>query len=83
QHWAHLHDRALLNHGHLQEYGTQFLLRADSVERCPLLAPGSLDARRASVGLPPAAVALESVQDRYALDRRAQNDLTSLPWKAA
>lgn len=34
QHWAHLHDRALITNGHDQEYGTQFLLRASGIELC-------------------------------------------------
>ncbi|MER5440810.1 DUF6624 domain-containing protein [Streptomyces sp. NPDC002790] len=65
QHWAHLHDRALVNHGHDQEYGTQHLLSANSVELCPLRAPEFVDARRVTVGLPPLAVALEAVRRRY------------------
>jgi len=71
QHWAHLHDRALINNGHDQEFGTQFLLRADSVELCPLRAPESVDERRASVGLPPIAVALKTVRRRYSPDGSA------------
>ncbi|WMD05648.1 DUF6624 domain-containing protein [Streptomyces sp. FXY-T5] len=76
QHWAHLHDRALVNNGHAQEYGTQLLLRADGIELCPLRAPESLDERRASVGLPPVAVALKTVHRRYTPDHRAENALT-------
>lgn len=48
QHWAHLHDRALITSGRDQEYGTQVLLRADGIELCPLRAPESVDARRAA-----------------------------------
>ncbi|MEU2227027.1 DUF6624 domain-containing protein [Streptomyces sp. NPDC018347] len=65
QHWAHLHDRALITNGHAQEYGTQLLLRAGGIELCPLRAPESLDERRATVGLPPIAVALKAVHRRY------------------
>lgn len=65
QHWAHLHDRALITSGRDQEYGTQLLLRADGIELCPLRAPESVDARRATVGLPPIAVALKAVRRRY------------------
>ncbi|MFF3976618.1 DUF6624 domain-containing protein [Streptomyces sp. NPDC001828] len=65
QHWAHLHDRALVNHGHDQEYGTQHRLGANSIELCPLRAPESVDARRTTAGLPPLAVALEAVRRRY------------------
>jgi len=72
QHWAHLHDRALITNGHAQEYGTQLLLRTDGIELCPLRAPESLDERRAGVGLPPITAALEAVRRRYALDHCAQ-----------
>ncbi|WP_121740281.1 DUF6624 domain-containing protein [Streptomyces sp. E1N211] len=72
QHWAHLHDRALINNRHQQEYGTQLLLQADGIELCPLRAPESVDERRAGVGLPPIAVALESVRRRYTSDRHAE-----------
>lgn len=65
QHWAHLHDRALITSGHEQNYGTQLHLRADGIELCPLRAPESLDERRAGVGLPPIAVALNTVRRRY------------------
>ncbi|MEU3201951.1 DUF6624 domain-containing protein, partial [Streptomyces sp. NPDC006996] len=57
---------------HQQEYGTQLLLRADGIELCPLRAPESVDERRADVGLPPIAVALESVRRRYTSDRHAE-----------
>jgi hypothetical protein len=75
QHWAHLHDRALVNSGRVQMYGTQFLLRADGVVLYPVHAPQLLDERRASVGLPPIAVALEAVRRRYAPDHRAEDAL--------
>ncbi|MGW7725896.1 DUF6624 domain-containing protein [Streptomyces canus] len=65
QHWAHLHDRALITSGRDQEYGTQLLLRADGIELCPLRARSSVDARRATVGLPPIAIALKAVRRRY------------------
>ncbi|MFD4022352.1 DUF6624 domain-containing protein [Streptomyces sp. NPDC058576] len=64
-HWAHLHDRALITNGRVQEYGTQLLLNPEGVTLCPLRAPESLDERRAAVGLPPIAVALEAVRRRY------------------
>ncbi|MHC5701937.1 DUF6624 domain-containing protein [Streptomyces tirandamycinicus] len=66
QHWAHLHDRALINTGHNQEFGTQFLLDANGIELCPVREPNTLDPRRAGVGLPPVAVALEKVRHRLA-----------------
>ncbi|WP_030593343.1 DUF6624 domain-containing protein [Streptomyces globisporus] len=68
QHWAHLHDRALITSGRAQEYGTQLLLSPDGIELCPLRAPVSVDARRATVGLPPLAVALKAVRRRYTPD---------------
>ncbi|MFJ2509836.1 DUF6624 domain-containing protein [Streptomyces griseoviridis] len=71
QHWAHLHDRSLITSGRDQEYGTQFLLRAEGIELCPLRAPESLDERRASVGLAPIAVALQAVRRRFTPDRCA------------
>ncbi|MFG3153925.1 DUF6624 domain-containing protein [Streptomyces sp. NPDC048219] len=67
-HWAHLHDRALVTSGRDQEYGTQLLLSVDGIELCPLTAPASVDARRATVGLPPIALALKAVRRRYAAD---------------
>ncbi|WP_055469035.1 DUF6624 domain-containing protein [Streptomyces ardesiacus] len=76
-HWAHLHDRSLINTGQDQEYGTQLLLRPDGIELCPVRAPESLDERRASVGLVPIAVALDAVQCRYAPDHRAEDVLAT------
>lgn len=68
QHWAHLHDRVLVTSGHDQEYGTQLLLCAAGIELCPLRAPESVNARWATVGLSPIAVALKAVRRRYTLD---------------
>ncbi|MEU1920606.1 DUF6624 domain-containing protein [Streptomyces albogriseolus] len=65
QHWAHLHDRALINNGHDQEFGTQYLLGANGIELCALREPSTLDQRRAGVGLPPVAVVLERMQHRF------------------
>ncbi|MFG3126695.1 DUF6624 domain-containing protein [Streptomyces tendae] len=76
QHWAHLYDRTLVNRGRPQEFGTQQVLTATGVELCPVRAPGSLDQRRASVGLSPIAVALETVRRRYAPDRHAGDSST-------
>ncbi|GAA2264142.1 hypothetical protein GCM10010415_30000 [Streptomyces atrovirens] len=72
QHWAHLHDRALITSRRTQEYGTQLLLFADGIELCPLRAPESVDKRRATVGLPPIAVALKTVRRRYMPDGSAE-----------
>ena len=71
QHWAHLPDRALITSGRDQEYGTQLLLSADGIKLCPLSAAASVDARRATVGLPPLAVALKAVRRRYTPDSSA------------
>lgn len=76
QHWAHLYDRALVNSGRPQEFGTQLALNATGVELCPLRAPDSLDQRRASVGLSPIATALETVRRRFAPDRHAGDSST-------
>ena len=83
QHWAHLYDRALINKGQDQAYGTQLLLRADGIELCPLCAPESLDERRATVGLPPIAVALETARRRYAPGHRAEDALAVVLTEAA
>ncbi|MFE4212260.1 DUF6624 domain-containing protein [Streptomyces sp. NPDC056844] len=76
QHWAHLYDRALINSGRSQEFGTQLVLIAAKVELCPLRVAGSLDQLRDSVGLPPIAVALETVRRRFATDRPAGDSAT-------
>lgn len=76
QHWAHLYDRTLVNSGRPQEFGTQLVLKAIGVELCPLRAPDSLDQRRASVGLSPIAVALETVRRRFAPDRQVGDSST-------
>jgi hypothetical protein len=72
QHWAHLHDRTQVSAGQPQQYGTQHRL-APGGEVTLLLVhdPASLDNRRNSVGLPPAAVAHEGLRRRYA---RTQHD---------
>ncbi|MCQ4200278.1 hypothetical protein M4J06_003695 [Streptomyces coelicoflavus] len=75
-HWAHLHDRTLINTGQDQEYGTQLLLRSDGIELCPLRAPESVDARRSTVGLPPLAIALKAVRRRYTPDHSADETPT-------
>ncbi|MGW1234687.1 DUF6624 domain-containing protein [Streptomyces californicus] len=82
-HWAHLHDRALVTNGRLQEYGTQLLLNHDGITPCQLRAPESVDERRATVGLPPITVALEAVRRRYAPDLLADDVPTVVLAKAA
>lgn len=65
QQWAHLHDRCQAATGP-QLYGTQYCRDRDGqVVRLPVEAPENLDARRASVGLPPAAVAHDALRRRY------------------
>ncbi|SFY48730.1 DUF6624 domain-containing protein [Streptomyces sp. F-1] len=76
QHWAHLYDRALVTSGRDQEYGTQLLLHADGIKLCPLRAPESVDSRRATVGLPPIAVAVRAMRRRYAPDGSADESPT-------
>ncbi|MCX5206726.1 hypothetical protein OG897_35645 [Streptomyces sp. NBC_00237] len=66
QQWAHLHDRCLVGAGHLQLYGTQHRLDAGGqLVRLPVSVPEELDSRRATVGLPPAAVAYDALRRRY------------------
>ncbi|MBW1597209.1 DUF6624 domain-containing protein [Streptomyces sp. JJ38] len=64
QHWAHLHDRALINSGHTQVFGTQYRATADGIETHPVREPAGLDTRRVRVGLPPAATALAALRTR-------------------
>ncbi|MEU6632846.1 DUF6624 domain-containing protein [Streptomyces parvus] len=68
QQWARLHDRCLLNSGVPQLFGTQYRLGPDGPERQPVRDPGSLDARRADAGLPPAEEALHAFRLRLAAD---------------
>ncbi|MDN3260807.1 hypothetical protein QWJ26_13480 [Streptomyces sp. CSDS2] len=65
--WAHLHDRVLISTGRPQEYGTQYLLTADAVERYPVREPDGLDTRRSRLGLPPAADTISALRRRLAL----------------
>ncbi|MFI0743273.1 DUF6624 domain-containing protein [Streptomyces sp. NPDC021100] len=53
QQWAHLYDRCSINAGDPQLYGTQRRLGPAEVETPPIRDREDLDARRASVGLPP------------------------------
>ncbi|NUK14043.1 DUF6624 domain-containing protein [Streptomyces lunaelactis] len=66
QQWAHLYDRCCVNAGQRQVYGTQHRYGHAGVEVLPVREPENLDARRASVGLPPFATAQEAVRRRYA-----------------
>lgn len=72
--WAHLHDRCLLRSGDAQEYGTQYVLGPRGPEMLPVPEPDSLDVRRAKVGLPAAAVALEALCRRLAADRKHEDE---------
>lgn len=76
QHWAHLYDRTAVNSGRLQEFGTQQVVTATGVELYPVRAPDSLDQRRASVGLTPIAVALDTARRRLAQDHQAGDSPT-------
>ncbi|GAB2882091.1 hypothetical protein GCM10027074_58020 [Streptomyces deserti] len=64
--WAHLHDRALINSGQPQDFGTQYCAHPDGLEQCPVREPSTLDARRANLGLPPASTALATLRQRLA-----------------
>jgi len=76
QHWAHLYDRTLVNSGRPQEFGTQQVVATTGVELCPVRALDSLDHRRATVGLSPIAMALETVRRRFALDHQPGDSST-------
>ncbi|WP_406149534.1 DUF6624 domain-containing protein [Streptomyces anulatus] len=82
-HWAHLHDRALITSGRAQDYGTQLLLNPEGITLCPLRAPESVDGRRATVGLPPITVALEAVRRRYTVGHLAEDAPTVVLGEAA
>ncbi|MFF4716558.1 DUF6624 domain-containing protein [Streptomyces eurythermus] len=64
--WAHLHDRVLISTGQPQEYGTQYTLSPQGVERYPVREAAGLDSRRARVGLPAAADAVATLRQRLA-----------------
>ncbi|MEI5100972.1 hypothetical protein RB200_23530 [Streptomyces sp. PmtG] len=64
--WAHLHDRCSIRSGRLQTYGTQYQLGPHGIEPLPVRDPARLDARRAQVGLRPAATALNHLRHRIA-----------------
>ncbi|MEU3413242.1 DUF6624 domain-containing protein [Streptomyces sp. NPDC006658] len=64
--WAHLHDRVLIGTGQPQEYGTQYALSPQGVERHPVREPAALDSRRARVGLPAASDAVATLRQRLA-----------------
>ncbi|MFE6459236.1 DUF6624 domain-containing protein [Streptomyces cinereoruber] len=66
--WAHLYDRCLLNSRRAQCYGTQYRLGPGGPERLAVHEPDGLDARRASVGLPPAGLALQRLRERLAAE---------------
>ncbi|MEU0722811.1 DUF6624 domain-containing protein [Streptomyces sp. NPDC006140] len=63
--WAHLRDRCAINAGQPQIYGTQHRRGLPGVEMLPTQDPENLDARRASVGLPPHAAVHEALRQRH------------------
>ncbi|MEV8287853.1 DUF6624 domain-containing protein [Streptomyces niveus] len=65
QQWAHLYDRCSINAGKRQLYGTQYQHGPAGMTVLPVLEPAGLDNRRASVGLPPFAVAHEALRRRH------------------
>ncbi|MFF7400655.1 DUF6624 domain-containing protein [Streptomyces murinus] len=81
--WAHLEDRALINGAQAQEWGTQYRITPTGVQRCPVRDPAGLDARRAMLGLPPAATAMAALLDRLAAHSQgaaaATDELVVLP----
>ena len=52
---AYLTDRVLVNEGKPQRYGTQMTMQGDQIVPKPIEDAEHVDARRASVGLPPMA----------------------------
>ncbi|MFK0142686.1 DUF6624 domain-containing protein [Streptomyces murinus] len=68
---VHLQDRALIMGAQAQEWGTQYQITPTGLQRCSVREPAGLDARRASVGLPPAATAMAALLDRLAVSRQA------------
>jgi hypothetical protein len=62
---AYLTDRVLLAEGQPQEYGTQATVRDGRHVPRNLRDPGSVDQRRASVGLPPLAEYLDHMAQAY------------------
>ncbi|GAA1919737.1 DUF6624 domain-containing protein [Streptantibioticus ferralitis] len=65
QQWAHLHDRCSVNAGAVQLYGTQYRTGPHGPEVLPVRDTRQLDARRASVGLPPFAAARDALRRRH------------------
>ncbi|OIK08104.1 DUF6624 domain-containing protein [Streptomyces monashensis] len=65
QQWAHLRDRCSVNAGQPQVFGTQHCRSLAGIQMLPTQDPDHLDARRASVGLPPHAVAYEALRQRH------------------
>ncbi|MGN5380959.1 DUF6624 domain-containing protein [Streptomyces lasalocidi] len=66
QQWAHLRDRCSVNAGQPQVFGTQHCRGpARHTDAADAQDPDHLDARRASVGLPPHAVACEALRQRH------------------
>ncbi|MEU5839759.1 DUF6624 domain-containing protein [Streptomyces diacarni] len=64
--WAHLHDRCLARTGEPQLFGTQHWYRPDGrIEVHTIDDEGELDARRASVGLPPFAEQARHLRDHH------------------
>ncbi|MFE5652064.1 DUF6624 domain-containing protein [Streptomyces cyaneofuscatus] len=81
--WAHLHDRCLRRAGMPQLFGTQYVLGADGHEREPVREPEKLDERRADVGLPPAAEALDRLRRRLQEPPPARDDPSTANLMAA
>ncbi|WP_405728695.1 hypothetical protein OG885_08960 [Streptomyces sp. NBC_00028] len=80
QQWAHLHDRALVNSGESQEFGTQYRLGPDGLEPYPIREAALLESRRTCIGLLSGAMALAALQQRLSSPSypRAQDDTIRL-----
>ncbi|MFI9582652.1 DUF6624 domain-containing protein [Streptomyces sp. NPDC052236] len=65
QQWAHLYDRCCVHQGRPQLYGTQHRYGPAGLVPHPIAEPHNLDARRASVGLPPYAERAERIRRHH------------------
>ncbi|WP_179022898.1 DUF6624 domain-containing protein [Streptomyces sp. IMTB 2501] len=65
QQWAHLRDRCSVSAGQPKVFGTQHCRSPAGIQMLPTQDPDHLDARRASVGLPPHYVACEALRQRH------------------
>jgi hypothetical protein len=65
QNLAYLTDRVLLAEGKKQLYGTQFITKDGKLQPKPIKDEPNVDARRATVGLPPMAEYVKVLDEQY------------------